>query len=239
LPNKGGRAGPPLPLIRTSLIASPSKQTYTMKPDLTYDQAIANLEKVLIKGGFYKADVFITRDDGRRFVVKDYSRKGFWERNIVGRIVIGREASAYAALSGVAGLPRYYKRLSPFTLAVEYLEGKDLGGFDRGAIKPDMILQFERIVNDLHARGWVHLDLHRRTNILIVEGNVFVVDLASAFHAGRVPLIGRCLTGLIGLADQLSLIKMKTVFTPELMSVREQRWLRIRNAIMPSKWGGS
>jgi predicted Ser/Thr protein kinase len=204
--------------------------------DLTYDAAVANREKVLIKGGLYKADVFITRLDGQRFIVKDYAGKGFWERNVIGRIVIGREARAYAGLAGVVGLPTKFRKLSPFTFAVEYLEGKDLGSVTQEAVGPEVIRQFERIVNNLHERGWVHLDLHRRTNILLVNGNVFVVDLASALHTGSVPIIGKCYTRLVGLADRLSLIKMKTVFAPELMSMQERKLLRLRNRIMPTKW---
>jgi hypothetical protein len=206
-----------------------------MHPSLTYDEAIVNLEKVLINGRFSKADIFITRFEGHRFLVKDYSQKGFWERNLVGLIVIGREARAYEALSGVQGLPPRFKRLSPYSLAVDYLEGKDLGCFQRGDFGPEVIRQFERVVDGLHKRGWVHLDLHRRTNILFVEGNIFVVDLASALHTGSIPLIGRCFTRLLGLADRLSLIKMK-IFGPELLTERERRWLKLRNMFMPTKW---
>ncbi len=207
-----------------------------MHTNLTYEEAITNFEKALIKGRFTKADVFVTRAGERRFLVKDYSQKGFWERNLVGRIVIGREAGAYDALSGIEGLPAQYGRLSPYAFAVEYLEGKDLGVFERGELGPEAILQFEKIVDELHKRGWVHLDLHRRTNILFVDGKVFVVDLASALHTGSIPLVGRFFTGLIGLADRLSLIKMKNIFGPELLTDRERRWLKLRNIFMPTKW---
>jgi len=105
-----------------------------MQISLTYNEAIANLEKVMIKGRFTKADVFITRSEGSLFVVKDYAQKGFWERNCIGRIVIGREARAYEALDGIEGLPPRFKRLSPYTFAVEYLAGKDLGSFERGEL---------------------------------------------------------------------------------------------------------
>jgi hypothetical protein len=65
---------------------------------------------------------------------------------------------------------------------------------------------------------------------------IHVVDLASALHSGMIPLIGRALTGLIGIADLLSLIKMKTVFAPELLTARERTWLKVRNFFMPTKW---
>ncbi|HET7319796.1 MAG TPA: hypothetical protein VFK23_11715 [Nitrospirota bacterium] len=207
-----------------------------MPVDLTYTEAKANTEKLLIKGRFTKADVFITRSGQDRFVVKDYAQKGFWERNLVGRIVIGREARAYAALAGTEGLPSRFKRLSAFSFAVEYLEGKDFGDVEPGEIGAAVIGQFERIVRGMHGRGWVHLDLHRRTNILLVGGRIYIVDLASALHPGGVPFIGKFLTRLIGIADTLSLIKMKTIYGPELMSPRERKWLRIRNKVMPSKW---
>jgi len=207
-----------------------------MDVNLTYDEARANLEQVLIKGRRYKADVFITVSTGKRFVVKDFSQKGYWERNLVGRIVIGRESRAYAALQGIDGLPQQFKQLSPFTIAVEYLEGRDLGSLRPGDAWAAVISQFERIIDALHGRGWVHLDLHRRTNILLVDGKVYVVDLASALHTGSLPLIGRCFTGLVGLADRLSLIKMKAIFAPANLSPQEQWMLRIRNLCMPTKW---
>lgn len=207
-----------------------------MQTNLTYEDARSNSEMVLIKGRFYKADVFVTRFGAERFIVKDYTQKGFWERNVVGRLVISREANAYAALTGINGLPERFKRLSPFAFALEYLEGKDLGAVEQNDIGPDVISQFERIVKEIHGRGWVHLDLHRRTNILLVNGKVYIVDLASALHPGGVLLIGRCLTRMISLADRLSLIKLKTIFAPQALTAQERTWLRIRNSIMPTKW---
>ena len=207
-----------------------------MHPDLSYDEAVENREKVLVTGKRYKADVFLARSRDQRFVVKDFGTKGFFERNLVGRMVIGRECHAYRALAGIDGLPTWFKRLTPFALAVEYLEGTDLGSHVAGQIGPGIIKQFEQIVADLHERGWVHLDLHRRSNILLVDGKVYVVDLASAFHPGGVWLIGRCLTWALSSADRLSLIKLKSLYAPELMTVQERKWLKLRNLIMQRKW---
>jgi len=207
-----------------------------MNLDLTYAEATANIEKVLAQGGFAKARVFIARHRGRRIVVKDFGSKGFWERNLIGRMVISREFRAYRALAGIDGLLAAAKRLTPFSLAVEYLDGIDLGGLTRGEIGRGVIEQFERIVNAIHSRGWVHLDLQRRSNILLVNGKVFVVDLASAFHPGGIPLIGRGLTRFLGFFDRLSLIKLKNIYTPDSLTSAERKWLRARNLVMPTKW---
>lgn len=207
-----------------------------MNLDLTYAEATANIEKVLAQGGFAKARVFIARHRGRRIVVKDFGSKGFWERNLIGRMVISREFRAYRALAGIDGLLAAAKRLTPFSLAVEYLDGIDLGGLTRGEIGRGVIEQFERIVDAIHSRGWVHLDLQRRSNILLVNGKVFVVDLASAFHPGGIPLIGRGLTRFLGFFDRLSLIKLKNIYTPDSLTSAERKWLRARNLVMPTKW---
>lgn len=207
-----------------------------MNLDLTYAEATENIEKVLTQGDFAKARVFIARHHGRRFVVKDFGSKGFWERNLIGRIVIGREFRAYRALTGIDGLLAAAKRLTPFSLAVEYLDGIDLGGLTRGEIGRGVIEQFERIVDAIHSRGWVHLDLQRRSNILLVNGKVFVVDLASAFHPGGIPLIGRGLTRFLGFFDRLSLIKLKNIYAPDSLTRAERKWLKVRNLVMRTKW---
>jgi len=204
-----------------------------MHQDLTYDDAVSGIEETIAQGRFAKAAVSITQVRGERYIIKDFSGKGFWERNLIGRIVIGRESRAYGALAGVDGLPGRFKRLGPFALAIEFLGGRDLVGFKRHVIGPGVVLQFERILNELHERGWVHLDLQRRSNILLVNDRIYVVDLASAFHPGGVPLIGRLLVKLLGLADRLSLLKMKHLFAPELLTAADRRMVRFRNLFAP------
>ncbi|MHB8843643.1 MAG: methyltransferase [Nitrospirota bacterium] len=207
-----------------------------MERNMTHADAVSGIERYLTRGKFAKADVFIAHYRGLRFIVKDFGGRGFWERNLIGRIVIGRESRAYEALAGVEGLPSRFKRLTPFSLAIEYLEGRDLGGVERHEIGPGVIVQFERIINELHERGWVHLDLQRRSNILLVNDKVFVVDLASAFHPGGIPLIGGWMVRALGFADRLSIVKIKSIFAPELLSASERRLRRFRNSVMPNIW---
>lgn len=207
-----------------------------MDRNMTYLDARGGVERIIAEKKFAKADVFVSLCRGERIIVKDFGQKGYWERNLIGRIVISRECGAYRSLAGVAGLPSKYRRLSPFTLAIEYLEGRDLGSLTQADIGAGIIRQLERIISDLHARGWVHLDLQRRSNILLVDGSVYVIDLASAFRPGGVPLVGRLLVALIGFADRLSLLKMKNLFAPELLSAADKRMIRLRNLFMPTRW---
>ena len=207
-----------------------------MITDLTYSEAFAHIEKTITRAKFLKADVHVVSVRGQKAIVKDFGARGFWERNIVGRLVIARELRAYRALSDIEGLPSKYKRLSPFAMAIEYLPGRDLGMVRPTEIGPGIILQFERIVEELHERGWVHLDLQKRSNLLVVDGALYVVDLASAFHPGGVPLIGGILRRFLSFFDRLSLIKIKSIYAPELISEGERRWMKLRNLVMPRKW---
>lgn len=207
-----------------------------MDNDLTYHEVREGLERIIAPNKFAKAEVFVASLGGQPFIVKDFAQKGFWERNLIGRIVTSRECRAYRQLAGIGGIPARFLRVTPFTLAIEYLDGRDLGRVTQGEIGPDIVRQLERIINDLHHRGWVHLDLQRRSNILLVEDRVFVVDLASAVHPGGVPVLGGLLTVLLGFADRLSLLKMKTLFAPELLTPGDRRLLRYRNFFMPTKW---
>lgn len=199
-------------------------------------QTDMKIEKTLVNGRYAKADVFIALIGGRRYVVKDFSRKGWFERNFIGRLVISREFKAYTSLSGLDGLPAQFERLSPFTLAVEYLDGRDLGSVGKSEISGEIISSFEEIISNIHRRGWVHLDLQRRSNILLVEGRIYIVDLASALNTAGVPFIGGLLTKALGLFDRLAFIKLKNIYAPETLSRAERRWIRVRNLVMPSKW---
>jgi hypothetical protein len=50
------------------------------------------------------------------------------------------------------------------------------------------------------------------------------------------PLIGRLLVRTMGFADRLSLVKMKALFAPELLSPGDRRLIRMRNLLMPTRW---
>jgi hypothetical protein len=74
-----------------------------MITDLSYAEASLNTERTLIKGKALKADVFIASVRGSRFVVKDFGKKGFLERNLgsLGHTV--RWQASMACLRSISG----------------------------------------------------------------------------------------------------------------------------------------
>lgn len=204
--------------------------------EMTYQDAVIGAERYISAGKLGKADIFISRYRGDLFLVKDFSGRASWERNSIGRLLIRREYRAYRGLAGIEGLPGRFQRLSPFCLAIEYLAGRDFSHVERQEVQPGTLRELADIIHALHVRGWVHLDLHRRKNILLVDGKVFVVDLASAFHTAAVPVIGSLLTKAAGIADRLALVKFKAIFAPEMLTPGEQRLSKIRNIFLRTSW---
>jgi len=130
-----------------------------------------------------KADVRVYRVDGIDVAVKDYGPRPWWIRHTLGRFLISREAHAYRVAGAVEGLPEFYGRRGPWTLATRYVEARPLPSGVLG-VDPAVLDRVERIVAALHARGIAIGDLHRRNVLLDDAGAVHLIDLATAWAAG-------------------------------------------------------
>jgi hypothetical protein len=118
-----------------------------------------------------KAEVVVYAWDGGRVAVKDYACRPLPIRLTVGRYLIRREAAVYRAAQGVQGIPRFFGRLGPCALAVEWIEGRTLSGCTAGTLSAAVFDRLEEIVAALHLRGVALADLHHR-DVLIGE-NLF------------------------------------------------------------------
>ena len=134
-----------------------------------------------------KADVSRARLDGLEVAVKDYRPRGWFVRRFLGPWLIAREARAYHAARGAAGLPALVGRLAPGVLAVEWFDATPLAGLDRGAVGRATLDRLAQIVTDLHERGIALGDLHHRDVLVARDGSVRVVDLATAWVLGDRP----------------------------------------------------
>ncbi|HVP28417.1 MAG TPA: phosphotransferase [Myxococcota bacterium] len=125
--------------------------------------------------------VLLVRDGDREIVVKDYAPRSFFVRELVGRLMIRREARAYRALAGHPSVPRFFGRIDAHALAVEYRPGRRMSRKLAGAVPRDFLERLAGAIADMHARGVAHLDLRHRTNVLVDEaGAPVLIDFASA-----------------------------------------------------------
>ena len=132
---------------------------------------------------FTKADILVYRHDGIDIAVKDYTARPWLIRNILGRWSIRRETAAYEAAGDIAGLPEFLGRLGPYTLAVRWIEARQLKLLG-GTVDSRAFDRVGEILEALHARGVAIADLHHRNVLFDRNGEPFLVDLATAWIAG-------------------------------------------------------
>jgi predicted Ser/Thr protein kinase len=161
-----------------------------------------------------KAEVVVYAWDGGRVAVKDYACRPLPIRLTVGRYLIRREAAVYRAAQGVQGIPRFFGRLGPCALAVEWIEGRTLSGCTAGTFSAAVFDRLEEIVAALHLRGVALADLHHRDVLIGENADVHVIDLAAGYVLGHRPSrLRRALFERLRDQDLVSLARMRARFT--------------------------
>lgn len=145
---------------------------------------------VLHKGRFANAIVFRYRDENLDLVIKDYTHCPLVLRHSIGRLFIGREHKNLQRLRGLDGVAADSFRLSPIMLAYPYVEGRSLAELrkNRQKLPVEFFGKMEKLVQQMHERGVVHLDLRNMGNILCTEeGEPHFIDFQSAFSVNKAP----------------------------------------------------
>jgi tRNA A-37 threonylcarbamoyl transferase component Bud32 len=146
--------------------------------------------ELIHEDGPHKPRVFRVVRGDRVYAVKDIAairgvRRRLW------RWWLRREARVYAALQGIGGIAVCHGRLDRDALVLQFLEGSFLRRETRDRQAPDFFVRLRQIVDAIHRRGFVHLDLGHRRNILVLaDGGPAVVDLAGALPWARIPILG-------------------------------------------------
>lgn len=161
-----------------------------------------------------KADVLFFDLGNRRVAVKTYAPRNPLVRNTLGRWLIRRETIAYEAAAGVDGLPPFLGRLGAHALATEWVEAVPLKNHIGVRLDDALFDRLESIVSELHGRGVALADLHHRDVLLSEGGQLFVVDLATAWVLGRRPgFVRRRLFDRFRESDRVNLARMRARFT--------------------------
>jgi hypothetical protein len=182
---------------------------------------------LLKDGGRKKADLRIMRFAGDAVVIKDFGRKAWWVRWI-GRLQITREYKAYRWLDPMRGLPALVGRVDDHALAVQRVNGRQLGfATDLHADGAPVYRRLRAVVDDMHSRGLVHLDLRGRENILVGDdGEIHIVDFASAFWFRPGSLFHRLFFPRMQRVDLSAVLKWKRTLNAGPLTEREQAFLK-------------
>jgi predicted Ser/Thr protein kinase len=148
----------------------------------------------------------------------------------LGLWLIHKEWGIYSRLKGVRGVPQAVERIDHFAFAMEFVPGRPI---QRGEIlQVPFFLTLEEMLEEMHQRGVVHLDLRHKGNILVSEkGEPFLIDFNSSFAFKGDGFFRRFVFPILKWVDQGGLLKLKERVAPELMTPEEVNSLRRFNRL--------
>lgn len=130
-----------------------------------------------------KADVYRFEwptGSGQYVVLKDMKTRPAWFRLLAGRIFLSREYRALRALEGIEGIPRAVAKPDADSLVMEWRPGTPAMDWKMGEVPLASLEKVAQIIGEAHARGVIHGDLHRSNILLTHEGDVTLIDWATA-----------------------------------------------------------
>ncbi len=146
---------------------------------------------VLHSGGPLNARVWrVDAPDGTRWIEKDFSENSWPVRQTLGRLLVRRECQVLRRLEGLGGVPAGVRRLSPFALREDFVEGPTLHDLctKHVPIPREFFDSLAAVVAAVHAAGFVHLDLYNDRNVIVASGGKPVLlDWQSALGTSRLP----------------------------------------------------
>ena len=169
--------------------------------------------------------IWLVEENGVQAAVKDFSRNGFFFRNVVGRFLIWRERKAYSKLKGIQGIPRLYRVIEGLALVLEHIPGKNVEELEDSYKIPSAFYEaLEDLVGRFHKLGIAHCDLKRAPNIMVgPNGDPYVVDWSASISAKEFSLFPLNLIYEQFIFDDLkALIKLKMRHSPETVTRRER-----------------
>ncbi len=152
-------------------------------------------------------------------VVKDFAAKAWWVR-LLGRPQIVHECKAYEWLEGVEGIPKFIGRIDRYALAIERIEATQLTyASNRYSAGSKHLAGLREVLDRFLERGFVHLDLRGRRNIMLrPDGRIVVLDLAGALWFRPGGFWHRIFDRLIAWNHENTLFKWKVLLQPHMLS---------------------
>ena len=177
------------------------------------------------KGTFGKPDLNQVDVEGRSLMVKDVRKKNFLLRWTLGLWLIHKEWRIYSRLAGMKGIPQPVERIDRFAFAMEFIPGRSVL---RGELLPSSFFSdLERVLEEVHRKGVVHMDLRHKGNILVSgKGEPFLIDFNSSFAFREKGFLRRYLFPLLRWVDYGGLLKLKKRISPSRMTPEELAFLK-------------
>jgi len=187
--------------------------------------------------GWGKADIKRVAIDDRLAILKDYTDKS-WLVRCFGRWQLRRELRALRRLHGIQGIPEVLGEVPPCGLMLEPIKGERISRMHRRPPE-DIMRMFQRldaIVEMMHDRGIVHLDLRKRDNILIAaDGSPAIIDFNASLRFRPGGMAARLFLPILRPIDTSAVLKWKSFLIPDALTTEERRRHR-RMSLLRRLW---
>ncbi len=199
------------------------------KPFLRKDLDFKSLN-ILHRGQWANADLFLFRQNGDEWAIKDFYPCPWLVRQTFGRLMVRREMLALQRLQGIHGIAETSFQLDEFALCYSFMPGTTLKQAKKEGRKPacpDYFIALEKIVRQMHNRNVTHLDLRNLKNIILTDKNEpAIVDFQSCMMLDRVP---RCFHELLKDIDLSGVYKCWYKISPETLDKDRADHLKTMN----------
>jgi len=173
--------------------------------------------KLLSNPSYHQAEVWLVEENGQKLVYKDFSKWG-----ILGAFIIKREAWFYKKLSRIEGFPKFFGTPTPYSLLIEYIDG--IPSKKAKNLPEEFFERLKNLISRMHKKNIYHFDLRHLSNILVKDGNPYIIDLGTCLY---IPVFGF----LFKWIDECAVLYIKGRISPELLSNKEKRILKKINRI--------
>ncbi|MBN1510057.1 MAG: hypothetical protein JW955_24640 [Sedimentisphaerales bacterium] len=147
----------------------------------------------------------------------------------LGRVVTHNEVCNLMRCDGIRGVPRLLARAGPAIYLYEYIEATSLDR--KPPVPPRFFEELLAVLQQIHARGLVHFDLHKRGNLLVdSDGRPWIIDFQLCTYIPERCLLSRRLSTRLRRRlqsyDLYHLYKHKRRFQPTGLTEQEERLSR-------------
>ncbi len=157
----------------------------------------------------------VTRCDlpGGPVVLKEWRPQG-WILGLWARLLMRREIRHYQLLEGLSGIPGFLGH-EENALILQFVDGEPIHRKLAPVRLRAGLDSLQATLDALHARRFVHLDLHQKRNTLVdAAGQAWVLDLGQGIDCSRGP-IRRLLFPLLVRIDQRAVLQFRARYAPE------------------------
>jgi len=169
-------------------------------------------------------------------IVKEWAPRRSRLLALWARVLMRREIRHYRHLAGCPGIPPLLGSEGDTVLLLRYVEARPIHrSLPRDLLRAGLN-DLERVLSAMHARRFVHLDLHQKLNALIdAEGRAWLIDFGQGLDCSR-GLLRRMLFPALAQVDRNAVLKFRARYAPDTLEPARREAVISRFGVRRDRW---